>query len=192
MSKMSLQIKISITEQEDSFYVDDCTGNYSSDNKGGYGGSNYKKSDIFESFFMIQGPSDKDYVHSIDVTNSIPNSKDISYQVLPIQVGQNNNGTLESGLYKFKLLHRIKGPNSTMVEKFGYASEVFIKNIECCIDKNVKTLNQNAYKESRQLKIIELSTILDGVKCQIEESLYDQANETIDYLKQQCKCSGCN
>lgn len=186
---MGLNVKISAQEQENSFYVYDCTGNYSSENKGGYGVQNPKMQDVIESFLYIQGPSDKEeYPWKIDVTGSLPNDDGIAYEVVPVEIGQTE---LESGKYKMKLVHFIKDRFGVIKDRTGYGVEVFINNIACCVDSKMPGVDQNAATDPNQKLVIELNAMLVGVKAQISEGLYDKANQTIDYMKQQCKCSGC-
>jgi len=188
---MSLQVKIKTEEQENSFLVFECTGNYSGSNPGGFGPPNYRKEKITKSVLLIQGPSDKEsYPWSIDVTGDLPNSENIGYEVLPSQIGQTNS-ELESGLYKIKLTHTIEKTTGGTTDKTGYTSEVFVNNISCCIDEKSTRLNGQAFNDEQQTKIIELSNLLESAKLAACNGLFEYANTTIDYLKSQCKCNGC-
>jgi len=189
---MGLEIKISATEKEDYFLVFDCTGSYSGENKGGYGGANPHMSAVITSTLFVQGPSDtEEYPHRIDVTGALPNKEGIGFQVLPVLIGQTNS-ELESGKYKLKLVHDVQSSSSAaMMEKTGTTTEVFVNNITCCIDKHSNEINENLHKDPRQKKVIELNLLLEGVNKQIDAGFYDKANETIDYMKLQCKCSSC-
>lgn len=186
---MGLQIKIkSYEETKKEFFISDCTGSYSGDNKTGFGGPNESSAKILSSTLEIQGPNDEDYAHVIDVTGALPNKDNLPVEIIPSQVGQ--EGFIESGQYKFKLTHIFSGKNDREVKKTGYGSNVFIKDIECCVDK----LAFDPFKkfdDLKQKKILELKSLYQGVLCQIESGHYDTANTTIDYLKAQCKCNGC-
>ena len=188
---MSLRTRISIKENSNSITVFDCTGNYSADNKEGYGIPNYKISDVKEAILSIQSPSDtKAYPHEIDVTGDLPNIDQLGLEILPSQVGQSND-EIESGQWKFTLKVSINTKNGTVKTFTAYATEILIKSIECCVDKNTAKLDHNAFSDPRQKKTIELSTLLQDVKYQIESGRYDHASKTIEYLKFNCKCSGC-
>jgi hypothetical protein len=184
---MGLRIKLSAEEQENSFYVFDCTGNGST----GYGNQNPKISDIIESKLYVQGPSDtSEYPWVIDVFGSIPNDKGIAYEVLPVEIGQ-AGGQLESGLYKLKLVHKILTKSNQTIERTGYETVVFINNIACCIDGRTPNLDDKVASDEKQMLTADLNIMLEGVKIHIDKGLYEKANQTIDYMKQQCKCSGC-
>jgi hypothetical protein len=186
----SLNIQIKTEEELSSFLVYECTGKYSSENTGGFGGSNHRANQITKSTLYIKGPNDDDYKHVIDVTGTLPNNNNIAYQVLPTQIGQQDE--LESGQYKFKLEHVIKTTDGPEVTETGYGVDVFIKNIVCCIDKlGPIDAGKDAFKDLKQKKILELNNLIESVNYQIEKGLYDAANKTIDYLKSQCKCNGC-
>ena len=188
---MGLEIKISAQEKEDSFLVFDCTGSYSSDNKGGYGGANLNISDVIKATLYIQGPSDTEsYPHVLDITGALPNKEGIGYEVLPAHIGQ-TGPKIESGKYKIKTSYDIQTKTAGMINKEGLTTEVFVNDITCCIDSHSNEINENLYKDPKQKKITELSLLLTGVMKQIENGFYDKANETIDYMKLQCKCSEC-
>lgn len=186
---MSLEINISAEEQEDSILVFDCTGSFSGDNKGGYSGSNPQISDIILSTLFIQTPNDtKEYPWEIDVTGGLPNKTEIGFEVFPNMMGQTE---VDSGQYRFKLVHDIQLKNGTVIKEIGYFTDVFIKNISCCIDKNSPNVDQNISTDPRQKLTIELNLLLGGVIAMIDRGFYEKANTTIDYLKLQCKCSSC-
>jgi hypothetical protein len=126
----------------------------------------------------------------IDITGALPNKGDIGYEVLPAHIGQ-SNAELESGKYKIKTSYDVQTKTGGIINVEGFTTEVFVNNITCCIDKHSNEVNENLYKDPKQKKITELSLLLVGVNKQIENGLYDKANETIDYMKLQCKCSEC-
>lgn len=187
---MSLQTEISVKENQNSFTVYDCTGKYSGDNKTGYGTPNQKLSDIVSSTLYIQSPYDTtEYPNKLDVTGVLPNELELGYEILPAQIiGQKDE--IESGLWKFKLVTVINRKTGGTDTKTAYLSSVFTKSIECCLDKH-SPLDAEAFSNAKQRKVIELSTLMTDVQWQIEKGFYDQANKTIEYLKSQCKCSGC-
>lgn len=186
---MSLQIKISAEETEISILVYDCTGHFSGENKDGYSGQNPQMSDIISSTLFIQGPSDtEEYPHEVDVSGGIPNREDIPFEVFPSMIGQTE---IESGQYKFKLVHEVNVKNAGVTNVTGYFTDVFIKNISCCISKYGPSLDSSTPNNPKQKLINELSLLLRGVKEQIQAGFYDKANTTIDYMKLQCKCSNC-
>lgn len=186
---MGLQIQISADETDNSILVFDCTGIFSGENKGGYGGPNPQMSDIIESTLFIQTPSDTtEYPHEIDVSGGIPNKDGVPFEIFPNMIGQTE---IDSGQYRFKLVHDIQNKNGAISEKTGYFTDVFIKNISCCIDKSGPSLDKDLFKDPKQKLITELNLLLRGAQDQITAGFFDKANTTIDYLKLQCKCSNC-
>lgn len=184
--------KISVTEESpSSFIVYDCTGKYSGQNPGGYGGPNFKISDIESYTLYVQGPSDtQTYPHSIDVTSSLPNESELGLEVLPSQVGLTGN-EMESGLYKFKLETTFNLKNGGTKTVSSYYSCIILRSLECCIEKLNPSIGKDAFKDTRQKKAIELNALLFNVKIQIDQGMLEQANTTIEYMKSQCKCPGC-
>lgn len=188
---MSLIIKIDTCEESNSFLVFDKTGNYNGDNKGGYGSPNYSADKIIESYIEVQGPSDTEiFPYKIAVTGSLPNKECLGYEILPIQIGQ-TNAELESGKYKVKLTHVFQLKSGGTKTLTGSTVNVFINNISCCINKLPK-LNKDMWKDPKQKAIAELNLLFEGVVYDKDCGLYDQANTTIEYLKGQCKCTGCH
>lgn len=188
---MSLEVKISLDEKTNSFVIFNCTGNYSGDNKGGYGPPNYKASDIQESYLEIQPPSaTTEYPYKIDTTGDLPNSEGLGFEVQPSEVGQNND-EMESGLWKFKYTEVFTLKSGGTKTKVAYLSEVLTKSLECCISKHTGKLDKNAFKDPRQRTAIELSTLFQDVIYQIKAGRFDHANSTIEYLKSKCQCQGC-
>lgn len=188
---MSNQLKISLEEKTNSFVIFECTGNYSGDNKGGYGPPNYKTSDIQESYLEIQPPSvTTDYPYKIITTGDLPNDESIGLEIQPSEVGQKKD-EMESGLWKFKFTVVFLLKSGSTVTKTAYLSEVLTKSLECCISEHTGKLDKNAFKDPKQRAAIELSTLFQDVLYQIDTGRYDHANETIEYLKSQCQCQGC-
>lgn len=187
---MGLQVNIKAEEKENAFVVFDCTGRYSGDNKGGFGGANPHINSVVESVLFVQGPSDtEEYPHRIDAIGALPNKEGIGFEILPVMIGQTDG--IESGQYKLKQEYKIELANGVIITKTGYFTDVFIKNIACCVDKKVDTLGENILNDPKQKIIAEMGLLLKGVERQIANGYYDRANQTIDYMKLQCKCSGC-
>lgn len=183
---MSLQLKISVEECVNSFIVNDCTGAYSYDNKGGYGPLNKEISAITEAYLEFWGPSDTEYSNKLNVLGELPNKDGFGVEILPYMVG--NQDGIESGKWKIKYTEVYASGTYATTE-----TVVFTKNIECCIDKlTANGLNGDVFKDEKQKLIIELSNLLESVIKQKECGLYDTANKNIDYLKSHCKCCGCN
>lgn len=188
---MSLQLKIEVEELIKSFLIFDCTGNYSGDNKGGYGIPNTRKEDIQSYILFVQPPSaTTQYPYSIDLTGKLPNTNKTGVEIFPSQVSEGKD-YIESGKWKFRIDITSKvGTNGSKTVSFFHA-EVFINNVSCCIDRKVSTLDGNAMHDDRQMKIIELSNLLESVYGNIDNGLYDEASKTIEYLNEQCKCTSC-
>lgn len=184
--------KISVKEESpNSIIVYDCTGRYSGSNPGGYGGPNFKISDIDSSTLYVQTPSDtQTYPHSIDVTSSLPNDAELGLEMLPSQVGIIGN-EMDSGLYRFKLETTFNIKNGGTKTVSSYHSCIILKPLECCIEKLNGTVTVNAFKDPRQKKAAELDFLLANAKWNVDGGRYDQANTIIEYLKSQCKCPGC-
>jgi len=188
---MSIKLKISADELSNSFIVNDCTGNYAHDNTGGYGPPvNYQIKDIKEAYLEFKFPSDTEYSHKVITTPDFPNKDGFGIEILPYMVGL---ADIESGQCKIKFTVVFNTKTGSTETFSAYTTIVFVKNIECCIDKlTANRLNTGAFKDEQQKLILELSNLLEGVKYQIEDGLYDTADKTIDYLKSHCKCCGCN
>jgi hypothetical protein len=186
---MSLSPKISVSEEKNSFNVFDCTGLFSSNNKGGYGVYNPQVKDTTEAFIEVSTPDSGETKYKVDVYPYLPNTDKTGFEVVPLKVGY-SDGVLQSGKYtiKFTVIGTYKG------KAFTYSVThvvVFTRAVECCVDARMKELDKNVFKDDKQKKIIELSNLLENVCYQIDCGLYDLANETIEYLKLQCQCCGC-
>lgn len=186
-----IHIQLNTEELENSFLLFDCTGKYSADNRDGYGTPNYRIEDISAYTVDIEPPSaTAPYPFTIDVLDSIPNDDNTGLEIQPGQVGQTGDN-IESGLWKFRANVTFNIRNNGQKTVTSYHSNVFIKNIECCVDSKSQTLTGNIFNDFRQKKIGELELLLLGVRRAIKCGLYDKANKTIEYMKAQCKCQGC-
>jgi len=187
---MSLKLSISATELKSSFLINDCTGTYAFDNKCGFGIPNLRIEDIIESNLEIQPPSSaSEYPISINVYPDFPNKEGDSYEVLPYMVGMQE---IESGEWKFKLVV-VFNKGGVKTTKTAYLTKVFVKTVECCIDKLTSgKLKVNAINDDKQKLILELSNLLEDVNYQIECGLNETANKNIEYLKSHCQCCGCH
>jgi hypothetical protein len=186
---MAVQLKISTEERENSFVVYDCTGEWSGDNKGGYGGLNPKITDITKAISEIEPPkSSKPYPFSIDVTGDIPNKEGIGFEVFPSQVQLQK---ITSGKWKFKYTVTMTGKGGSNITKTAYLTDVFINDITCCIDALSPALTANPFKSPKEVKILELSNLLENANGLVEAGSYDKADDIIDYMNGQCKCQNC-
>lgn len=185
-----IQIQIKTEELENSFLLFDCTGKYSGDNRTGYGIPNYRVEDIAEYTVDVQPPSaTTPYPFTVNVLDSIPNDDNTGIEIQPAQVGQTDG--IESGQWKFRanVTFNTKTGGQKLVN--GYLTYIFTKKIACCVDKKTAQLTDAALDDPRQKKTIELSNLLEAVYGDIECGLYDKANTTIDYMKEQCNCPSC-
>jgi hypothetical protein len=193
---MSLILKISTSELKNSFVVYDCTGNYSSDNQGGYGVYNPKIKDVEDAFLEIYTPaipySATAAPYKIKVYSDMPNDKEFGFEIFPEMIGQHAaNSGIESGKYTIRYTVSGKDKNGVSYTKSVMMSFVFIKNVSCCIDKLGKKVGKDAFKDDKQKKIIELENLLQSAQYHIDCDLLDSANDIIEYLKGQCKCCCC-
>jgi hypothetical protein len=189
---MSLSLKISTSEHKNSFVVFDCTGNFSSSNTGGYGVKNPKITNVEEAFLDIYTPKQpfpSGIPFRINVFPDMPNDTEFGYEINPSDIGQENE--IESG--KYTIVFTVKGvyKNGVSFSRSTTYTTVFVNSITCCVDKEMKHVNKDAHKDEKQKKIIELNNLLQSVQNQIDCELFDTAAETIEYLKEQCKCCGC-
>lgn len=189
---MSLLLKIDAEEQKNSFIVFDCTGIYRFDNLCGWNAPNPEIRKLTKSVLSVWPPQlKKDAVpYTIDLLGKFPNIEFNGIEILPYQVGQANN-QLESGNYKIRL--DITGLDKKGVEysTFAVITRVFINNVICCIDKQQKNVNKDAFKDQKQQAIIEMNELLEATIKSIKCELYEQATEMVNLLKSQCACNGC-
>lgn len=186
---MSLQPAIKAAEQKSSFYVYDCTGDFSGDNSGGFGGPNPKRDDVEKATLFIKPPKATEYIE-IDYTGDLPNKEGTPVEITPL-LAKLSCDSITSGKWSMKLEYqvRVKGVLKT---RTGYYVTVFVNDISCCIDNHIPSLNENCMNDEAQKTILKYSNLLEGAKKLIKKGLYDQADKTIDNLNSQCKCSGCH
>lgn len=208
--KMGLQLSISVVEETDSFIVNDCTGVFSSENKGGWGSLNPQIKDIETAVLEITPPYDANPfldisspnppapnadtfqppAYTIDVFPDFPNEEGNGFEVLPYMVGQSDN-FLESGKWKIKLIITGKDKQGRPYTKSAIFEIVFVNSVTCCIDKLGSLVNKDALKDKKQQVIIELENMLESVCYAVEKELLDQADGIIRFLKEQCRCCAC-
>lgn len=178
---MNFTPKIQVTEEKSSFIVKDCA---SYDIKG------FTINDIADAYLEIQPPSATEkYPFKITTYPDFPNNEGIDFEVLPTEFGMTE---LESGEWKIKSSVVFNTATGGKVTKTALCSVIFIKTVECCIDKRIPELSSGLLTNEKQKFIIELSNLLEGAKRSIRRGLTEEATKTIDYLKANCKCCGCS
>jgi hypothetical protein len=188
---MSLVIKLSAEEAKNSFVIYDCTGKYSSSNEGGYDYKNPRVSDIQEAYLEIKSPSSKTPV-IVNVLNKLPNENGDGFEIMPYMVSLGQAvPEIESGKWEIKAIFKGVDKKGADFVATGYLTKVFVNSITCCIDRHMKIVGKDAFKDEKQKKVLELSNLLETVNYQINCELYNEANTVIEYLKAQCKCCGC-
>lgn len=188
---MGLELKISATEEKNSIYLYDCTGNYSFENKGGWGIQNSKIESVIEAFYEVRPPGLKksDPPVLITVFPNIPNKEGNPYEVLPHVFGKNE---IESGEYKIKLTTVTEDKVNGKKTHTAFYSLFCLKSVTCCIDKKMMQVRSGGFKDEKQKLILELSSLLTAVTYQVDCGNYDTASEDTEYLKAQCSCCGCS
>lgn len=183
---MSLQLKISATEQKNSFIVMDCTGKYSGSNTGGLGIPNIQVTDIETAILTIITPKQDSF--DIDVNPDFPNGEGIGYEVLPYMISMKE---IESGEYKIKLTITGTDKKGKSFTKTAVCKAIFTNTVFCCVDKliskNVGTENVLKRKE-----MVELNASITAISYAIRCEKNAQAVKAIDLLKAQCECCNCN
>lgn len=185
---MSLSIGIKVSEEENSFIVRECTGQFSYSNKGGYGVSNPAIKDVSKAWLEVTKRATGEK-YTIDTYPYLPNIDNTGFEVLPVKVGSMNGG-LDSGVYD--IVYYVSGTHKGKEFKaFTVATKVFTKQVECCVDKHAKTINKDAFKDPKQKEAILMNNLLESLCYQIDCELFDAANDTIEDLKLRCQCCGC-
>lgn len=179
---MGFTTKIIITEEKNSFLVKDCSS---------YGAVGFRIDDIINAFLEVQPPSATDkYPFKIITYPVFPNKRGDEFGVMPSRFKMDE---LESGEWKIKFTIEFKNRTGGTVTKTTFCSVVFIKTVECCVDKLTPVLKPGkAFTDQKQKTILELSNLLEGAKLAMERGLNGEANKVIDYLKAHCKCCGCS
>lgn len=184
---MSLQLKISATELDNSFAIYDCTGTYSSGgNPGGWGYQNPSRAEVTKAWFKITAPGFAPKIVLIS-PEDMP-TETVGYEILPYMLDLKK---IFSGEYVIQYF--VEGTTSKGVtfSASTLISEVFIKDIQRCVCSKQKVITKDAFKNPKERLAIELTTLLwcaEHDKC---EGLNSQANEIIQYLNAQCACVGC-
>lgn len=188
---MSLQLKISATEQKNSIILYECTGNYSINNKGGYGLPNPKIEDVSEAYFEVKTPSFIDGGDPIVINAypSFPTNEERGYEVLPQAFGMKE---IESGEYKIKYIVVYKDKNGSSFTKTAFYTLFCLNSVTCCVDKMVKGIRAGGFNDPKQQLTIELSNLLTSIKYQVDCGNTGIANSDLEYLKEQCKCCNCS
>jgi hypothetical protein len=188
---VSLRPKISAEERENTFVIYDCTGEFSGDNKGGYGGPNPLMSSVTAAKLEIEPPLSKTaYPVTLNMFGILPNKDGIGVEIYPSQLNLSVN-YIPSGKYKFRYTITVTGKGGVPQTITCYLVEVFVNAVTCCIDALQPKLTENPFKDPRQVKIVELSNLLENANWLIDSGKYDKAESVIEYLNTQCQCQNC-
>ncbi len=192
---MALKYKISVIEEKNSLIVYDCVGAYKYDNLTGYGKPNdIEVKNITSTIFYVTTPNlpKGSEPYKVDVSGNWPVSTDLQLgmEILPYQIGEKNN-ELTSGQYTIKAEISGTDRQGNAFKKTDIFAIICKKQIECCVDKAMKHVNTNAFKDAKQKATIELNNLLESVNYAIDCGLTNEAIEKIELINAQCGCCGC-
>jgi hypothetical protein len=177
---------IKVTEHVGSFTVEDVTPNWSPSDTTGYGVQTMPKQNVSSAVLYITVPGATSEI-MIDATGSMPNSP---YQVMYHDL---NMTKLESGKYKIRYVVSGVNVNNEPVESETYTYEVFIKDVECCVDKMAATIKcvslDNIFKNEKSRTFAKLSVLLDLVKHANACGDINSASDMVDLIKLNCNCN---
>jgi hypothetical protein len=190
---MSLVYKIALEERVGSFVIKDVTGNYTFDYPYGYGPLNVLPSYVTSCKAYIKSPvSTAESI--VDLGNQFPGDGS-EYQIMPWDIQADG---IKSG--RWYVTVEITGTYPTGHANAGKdfkfratTSAVFVKEVECCIDKMVaKTYNtkfDDVFREEKSRKTAEMSVLLNRVKKAICCDDMVSADNIITYLRLNCRCA---
>lgn len=127
----------------------------------------------------------------INLTGNFPNKMDYGYEIIPPMIGTISTTKITSG--KWTLLWTVSGVD---IKGNAFSTQtmlivVFIKDVTCCVDKQTQNLHRSSFEDHKHRAIIELGVLLYVACKAIKCGKYDDANNTIQYLNQNCICLTC-
>ncbi len=185
---MSLRLKISAKETRGAIVINECTGKYSGDNKGGYGSPNPDINQVTKAQFEVYQPEHL-MPQIIPVFPDFPlNDPDLGYELLTSQLGLKR---ITSGVWKIG--YRVTGMfGGIEYEKYTEIKEVFYKDAECCVDKLVaSTVNVpvNVFmKDEKKKSAAELFILLKDARFNAKCGNFDAAQNALKFISLQCGC----
>jgi len=190
---MSLVSKIELEERVGSFVIKDVTGNYTFEYPYGYGPLNILPSYVTSCVAYIKSPVNL-YEIVKDLGSQFPGDGS-EFQIMPWDV--NANGIVSG---KWTVRVEMEGTYPTghaqagLTFKFSVtASAVFIKEVECCVDKmtakTYKVKFGDVFREDKGRKTAEMSALLNRVKRAICCDDMVSADNIITYLRLNCRCA---
>ncbi len=186
---MSLKLRIQFKEDKNSIVINECTGKYNGDNKGGWGSPNYTLAMVTKAQFEIYVPEATNPI-IIPVYPNFPiDDTDVGYEVLKSQMGLDR---IISGTWKIG--YRVSGVDSSNLEfeKYTETRCVFTKDAECCVDKLVAgtaNIPLNVFmKDEKKRSAVELSALLKDAIFAKDCGNFDGAQKILKFIGLQCRC----
>lgn len=182
-------IKISAKETNDGLVIQECTGRYNYENKGGWELPNASLAGVTSAQFEIYPPRVTVPI-IISVFPDYPTiDKNMGYEILLAQLSMTS---IISGTWKIG--YRVKGLDQMGVgyEEYVEIQCVFLKSAKCCIDKlNAKTINVPVVafmRDDKRRASVELSALMRSAEWAKKCNNYTAAQTILEFINLQCQC----
>jgi hypothetical protein len=185
---MGLITKISAKEFSNSFAVYDCTGAYASgSNTGGWGIPNPKIENVTEDYIEVYPPNTTS-PYKINLYDTFPTTDcQLGYEITPSMVG---NTYIVSGQWKIVRTTVGTDNNGISYTKKAVCLVVFTQSARCCVDKMLKNVTYDSFKDKKKKLALELDALLNSIE-RTKDCLPTGANDILEFINLQCQCCGC-
>lgn len=128
---------------------------------------------------------------NLQLVGNFPNKKNLGYEITPYVIGSGINTSITSG--KWTIRWTVSGID---IRKNPFTCQtllvvVFINNVTCCVSKQTDKLTVKSFDILKDKAIIQMGVLLRGARKSIECGKFDDADQTIRFLNQQCVCVTC-
>lgn len=180
---MGLITKISAKEFSNSFAVYDCTGNGPT----GWNNPDSKISNVTDDYIEVYPPG-ATTPYKITLYPSFPTiDSSLGFEITPTMVGGTH---IISGKWKISRTTTGTDRNGNTYTKKCMCIEIFINSARCCVDKMLKNVSYDSFRDKKKKLALELDAHLLSIE-RTKECLPDGANDILEFINLQCQCCGC-
>lgn len=181
---MAVELKISIEENCDSIYVNDCTGKYDKKcNETGWGHpNNWTLLDVNSAEVHIYPPK-SDAPIILDLYPDFPTDEKAGYEILPEDLGMEK---FKSGAWRFDYYVRVGNDNILLITS---CTDYLVEDIKCCVNGKKLDVTVENFESKEVIDSNNLCLLLDSSICNFEEGNIKEGEKIMDYLYNKCNCS---
>lgn len=180
---MAVELKISVQENCDSIYLFDLTGKYDKDcNPTGWCSPNEEILSANTAEIHVYPPGSNSPI-ILDVYPDFPNSDNVGYEILPVDLGMEN---FKSGVWRFDYQVRITDDNVLI---FTSCHKLLVEDLKCCLEGKRIAVTVDNFESKEVIASNNVFALFESAEANACQGKKDESDKIITTLYNKCNCS---